>query len=289
MKKISVTAAAVSLAAVLLLGGCADKGEVSDSDTGLSSGETDNVSYSMSDTQSETNSCESSESSFAESSDVSAVPVPVKFTDEDMELREILSELIEPAEEIYSWMTSLCLWGNTDYKFRFADLDETRIYNYYSFSGTETDHAYYLFERPATVEETEELMLGYFSADRTEKFLNRFAVCSAAENSDGTYTLTLQDGDASLLPAKLIEIDGKMYRDEGVGAVGIFIDLNTVKVTSETDDTIEFTYLDNALHYREEDNAACLNDTALYSRYSRSGTLKYERDGWKLDTWWDVR
>ncbi len=284
MKKLSNITNSILLSGVLLLSGCSERGNSYTPGTNinlsLDISESDIPDSTSSLTSSDsTSNISSSENSFEQSSDVSAEPVPVEFTEEDRELQEILSNLLVPAEEIYSWMVNE-VYSDTVYKFRFSDFDETKVHYYYLFSGIGSG----LFERPTTCEEMEDLMLEYFTADRTDKFLSKFSVCSAVENSDGTYTLKRVDKKTSPLPTKFIEINGQLYRDEGVSTYSINIDLDTVTVNSKTDDTIEFTYLCNDWT-RDVDNSTCLNDKTLYLEYSLNGTLKYEREGWKFASW----
>lgn len=277
MKKALITSTAFLLAGAMLLGGCSKRESGYAPGTGNDQSSISSESG-VSEVLSESSSVSGSsgtESSTEQSSDVSAAPVPVVFTDEDREVQKIFSELKEPAKEIYSWLTGYD--HITDLKFRYPD-DETETHEYGLFDAF-SDR----FETPKTCSEMKSLMLEYFSADRTDIFLSAFAVCNAVKNPDGTYTLSSYD-DKPLSHKQFVEIDGKLYRDEGVWATAIIIDTETIKVTDKTDDLIEFTYL-NDDYTRIFDNSACLNDITLYRKYSLTGTLKYERGGWKLDKW----
>lgn len=292
MKTIHASAIIILCSLTLLLVGCTERGSSSAPGAGIDSSLTSSEN-SVSDVLSESNisstdisvsssstdisvNSSSRESASEQSSDVSASAIPVEFTDEDREVQKILSDLLEPADEIYSWMRA---GRGTDYIVIFSDRDPEDYFYYGIFNGR-TER----FELPKTCSEMEKLMLDYFSSDMTEYFMKRFAVYNAVKNSDGTYTLERADGKPVLLPAKFVEVNGQLYCDDGISVVGITINPVTVIVTSKTDDTIEFTYLDNDWT-REVDDSTCLNDTALYSKYALNGTLKYERGGWKLDNW----
>ncbi len=229
-------------------------------------------------------SAEGSRGSLAQNN--SADAVPIRFTDKDREIQGILSSMIEPADEIYRW-----IFDNPGEKspeaairIRFSNY-ESKEYIYYLFSDDESDFV----KKPCTFAEMKELMLDYFSAAITEKFMSKFGVC-AAEYSDGTFILKPEDGKTSSFPPEFVEIEGKLYRCGGAPSKSIGIDVETVKIISETDDAIAFTYLPEEQSGREgkADNAACLNDAALYLDYSCYGKLKYERGGWKLDNWYNA-
>lgn len=245
-------------------------------DTGISSSEAESDS---SDSSSDLiNSSQGKPESSGQSSDENG---PVEFSEEDKEVQKILSDIVEPANEIYRWTYGPDI-GSPSYQFRIPDFDASMTFTYYPFSAS--DASEHLLERPDTYSELKELMLEYFSADRTEHLLYSFIVCSAVENSDGTYTLKRADGVPIEMPPGLFELDGKLYQIEtrGPGEIitYISIDLDTVKMRYRTDDQIEFFHLCNVF-----DNSETLNDMEIYSAVARCGILKYERGGWKLDSW----
>lgn len=205
----------------------------------------------------------------------------VVFSEEDREVQKILSDMMEPANDVYSWTHGPDI-DRPAFKFRLPSIDTSMTFTCYPFSAS--DESEHLLERPDTYSELKEMMLEYFSADQTEHLLLSFVVCSAAENSDGTYTLKKADGTPIELLPGLFEVDGKLYQIEtrGPGEIikYISIDLDTVKMAYRTDDQIEFMHLDN-----EFDNSETLNDMKMYSKLARCGILKYERGGWKLDSW----
>lgn len=204
-------------------------------------------------------------------------PVPVGFTDEDRELQKILSDLQPPANEIYRWLNNGS-YPSDEIQVRFAH-DRSLVHRYHRFGGRRGDD---LLEKPTSCEEMKTLMLEYFSAERTEKFFSKyFSVCSIVDNADGIYTLKNDVGKYTLF----IELDGELYHLGTDSVSGIWIVDGSAKVISKTDNTIEFTYLDEnwVRSVYEANDTTILNDTELYSKYAINGTLKYERGGWKIE------
>ena len=268
MKKYKILFVAAALAAVSLSSACT---LIYDSESSDISSDSDEISFNSS--QGESN---SSGQSFVEK-------VPVEFSEEDREVQKILSDMMEPANKVYGWIENTNAFGNSAYRFRFPDRDKTEIYVYYLFSVSGSSNNSSL-KKPNTYSDLKELILEYFSADKTETLLMPLSVCSAVENADGTYTVKSTDGSPIINHPFFIEADGKLYQYDVRGDGSIPIALNTVKVSSKTDDTIKFTYIDGS-RKSKVDIPTCLGDITFYSKNAVNGTLKYERGGWKLDSW----
>lgn len=229
------------------------------------------------------NSASELQSGAPQDSEVRIDPVPLEFTEDDREIQKILSELENPTDEIYFWMSGLNPPEPTDpYKFILPGRDSYSIYYRIPENSRQRENS--PFEIPTTLAGMKEIMLKYFSAERTEKFLKNFGVFSAVENSDGSYTLTLDSSTEYKKTSPIfVEVDGKLYRDDGASTSSISIDSETAKVVRKTDSVIEFTYL--FYHYDDWEPNTKYRYEPLYSQYAKKGILKYEMGGWKLDDW----
>lgn len=222
-------------------------------------------------------------------------PVPVEFTDEDRELQEILSGLTKPAHEIHSWLIDLVPSAPfTEFKFpQLGDNDR-------GYFGVIPENCYWTdpeFTIPTTCARMEELMLKYFSEARVEGFMNNIVPGNLTENPDGTFDVTFDDevltklyvindrGNFYIRP-KFIEADGKFYRAEGSSIRVLTIIEDSAKVISRTEDTIEFSHI-NGLALYGSDPEPDYNTEPFYSENAVKGVLKYERGGWKIDSWED--
>ncbi len=303
MTKLHKTTMAFLLAAALLMTGCTERktnpvpgsdtntntsSDISDSNSSEStdnSSESSVSSYNSTSTKSESSSSDTpdsvseSESNSEESSDVNGNAVPVAFTNEDKELQKMLSDLIDPTNEIYNWFNDFYGLLSTKYKIKLNEIPESEL-DYYLFPDKNILEKVTVSEIPTTRAEMKNIMLEYFSEDITECLLSKIYVCSAQEeNPDGSYTLK----DVDKFPV-FVEIGGQLYRNEGVRTTGILIDVNTVKLSERSDDTIKFTFL-SSNWVVQDDNLIYLNDMSLYAENASNGVLKYERGGWKLDSW----
>lgn len=271
------------LTATILLGGCSKNHNNSVPETDTSSV----IVFSSDSLQAESLSDNESSitGSLVQSNDESIVLTPVEFTDEDKELQNILSELLNPAEEILSWFVEMALPTPMIYidfpqyenipSGGFALVPENYFHN----------GSYSLFEMPTTRDGMREIMLKYFSEEYTENRVGDIVSGTLTENPDGTYSMTVTDEiDTSLelIYEKFVEADGRLYQRDGIKIAGINMDYSTAKIVSKTDDTIEFTYLLNSYSYKPKPE---YKNEPLYSENAFKGVLKYERGGWKFDSW----
>lgn len=289
MKHTYITTLILLLSAILFLGGCAEQQANNTADNSSSdilesnSRQDESISNSISRTESSISSVESiesnAESSVSEFGNSYDIPdgielVPVEYTDEDRELQKILYDLEELAEPIFiRTINPLC--GTEINTYKFPDIGPDVTYTY----GNSGDS---FFGKSATIAGAREAILEYFSEQKTENFMSGFAVCSVTEDTDGTYIVKFEDGTRRGLP-RYLEIDGRLYGLDAIKITGISIDYETAKIVSKTDDTIEFTYLEEpywALPPHPE-----YKNEPLYSQHANRGILKYERGGWKLDAW----
>lgn len=292
MKHTHISTLILLLSSTLLLGGCTEQrvsntthdnssSDISDSN----SRQDESISNSISGTESSVSSVESSISEVENSYDIpdGVELVPVEYTDEDRELQKILYDLKEPTEWIFSSIASpICGTEIKRYKFPELGSDVTMPF------GNSGD--YFFEEEPATIAGAKKAMLRYFSERKTENYMRSFAVCSVTEDTDGTYIVKFEDGAEQFITApgeylrpRYLEIDGQLYGFDGIKITSISIDYETAKIVSKTDDTIEFTYLEEP-YWADLPHPEYRNEP-LYSQHANRGILKYERGGWKLDDW----
>lgn len=300
MKKTHITILLLLISS-LFLSACSDKSSYSDSSHGTSSMDisetsisslqsTNSVESTAISEQSLTKPASSAESNTensepqTESSDEKHEPVPVEFTDEDIELQEILSELYEPTSAINRWFCRLMV-SNAAY----PDAHGWRLkIPEISFEGEyiQVPENYYLVSEsfcvPTTKAGMRELFQKYFTKERTDNLMERYQVCDLIERSDKTLTLKFKTDDPyefKLHSLYFIEADGHLYAADGYGTFG-FIVPETAKITKKTDDTIEFTFLMSNDIWPEY-----LGDTSLYLEAAQNGSIKLEDGVWKLHTW----
>lgn len=302
MKKLHITMI-ILLAVVMFLGGCSEKNNNSApaTDTSNSSVSSTDISQPKNSTEDEFSSTESSVQSSTESIPETVsepvTPVPVEFTDEDRELQEILSELADPAAKIDCW-THLEL-GLPEFIFNFPQLEVT-----YNLSYTIPDN-YHLSEDsqlafPSTCAEMEALMLKYFSKQQTKEYMRDIVPGIVTEEpvkgSNNAITVTFDDNTLSKLHIKddfgeyfltplFLELNGRMYRKAIQGVNHLIISEDTAKVISRTDDTIEFSYINIPGFQYLDPWTTDYEYEPFYSENALKGVLKYERGGWKLDSW----
>ncbi len=289
MSKSHMAASALFLLAALLLSGCAEQD--SGLNTNLDSGslcEQDKNSDSTSENRSEAKSGEDSKNNPEESSDVNVAAVPVEFTEEDKDLQDILENLEEGRSIVNNWFACAepidaeCI----PYQFFFPestvpdhDMEYFKIPVNYSENGVTIPHTY---------NGMREFILEYYSEQSADNLMKDVAQGNMLKNSDGTFSVILDEKFKGNEFSKFLEIDGIMYRKSSLGVfyppAGLIIDCATAKVISKTDTAIEFTYLEG--DFAQADlNKTYLNNVSLYEENAMIGVLKYERDGWKRD--WD--
>ncbi len=306
MTKLHKTSTAFLLAAALFLSGCAEHSPVSapgaetstSSDNSIDNSSSEPVSSdsSSSDTES-SNSSENTESS--ESTENSSEPVaekiPVEFTEEDKEFQEMLKPIAEGCDRLNIWFSC-----DAAYDSQFYEFTKIKFPEYIDPYSKKVEEAYYYqlpkdhkdaenaLPIPNTYEDAKNTMLEYL----TEQYVSehecygRSGGCAKGtmfKDDGGEYNVILENKNIRPLP-KLLEIDGVMYRQMGIGGKDAFTGIipSTAKIVSRTDDTIEFTYLWIYWTSIEKNGTPLyLDDVKLYEQLAYNGVLKYERGGWR--------
>lgn len=301
MKKALIPSTAFLLAGAMLLGGCSKGGNGyapgAEKDPSSVSSES-SVSEVLSESRS-VNSSSGVESSSEQSSDVSAAPVPVEFTDEDKKLQELLRGMEKTEFTIRNWFQVSFPESNDgtpaeEIIFKFSEDNYDHSHIYYQMPPDYSEHGMLI---PRTYDDMKELLLNYFSERLTEETMRMVVKGDITKISENVFDTTLDkyvnvfyvtlDKKASDFDyPKFIEAGGAMYRNSGEGGRGIDIceiDIETVKITQKTDDTIEFSFLPYSW-ITEEKNKEYLADEKRYTEHASTGRLKYERGGWKRDS-----
>lgn len=301
MKKIQIITTAFIFMMIMLLNGCAElrNNPAHDLESTPSGGTSSDINSTTVDSESPDPKSESIVDSTSDSSSsagsADSEKIPVEFTEEDLELHKILTNLEQGVQEINNWFTSGAPIGEQGVElteglvFRFPKIkqqDSTEIYvsKYYYIPENYSERNYILI--PNTYEGFNDCFLEFF----TEKFTDnkmKDGVCrgSMTANADGTFDIMFEENVE--FPPHFIEIDKKMYRHSGVGGKGLemwAINPDTAKIVSKTDDTIEFTYLTKYWYDLDENGYPLyLDDISLYEENALTGVLKYERGGWRRD------
>lgn len=224
---------------------------------------------------------------------------PVEFTSWDKKFQELLRPIVKGCNDLNIWFTNDAALDTTGFPiyeyvhFRFPEISGA--------SGEPIERVYYQIPSgysdiegtspiPDTAEGVIDSMLEHLTEDYA-KSSNFYGCAKGTMTADpnGSYDVILDDKDYKF-PPKLLEIDGAMYRAEGLSGQRPFSDINidTVKFLSRKGDTIEFKYL-SPLTYPEIDengNAIMypeLEDEDRYYKTASTGVLVYERGGWRLD------
>lgn len=187
--------------------------------------------------------------------------LPVDFTEEDLELQAMLTELVAGAEDIDKMFDSM--GADTGITFTSNEYNNGNLYaaNYYTGDyylipeGRRSESG--LFVVPQSYDEMEELVNRYFSSQAASFYMSWVGKGrNMTPNPDGTFNVDVQKGSMiELLNGSIIvrdkketkpifiEIDGKMYRSttaQNIGGLGI--DCKTAKVIRKTEKSIEFSY-----------------------------------------------
>ena len=220
--------------------------------------------------------------------------VPVEFTDEDLELQAILTELDRGLRFTHILLT-------TDRPFYIGENGYIDISPKIFIKNEGMDHSSsyriipenYRLEGlpvPTTAEEMRALVMEYFTEDFADNFMNyHVSTGSMTENPDGTYSVTFDENSNKGL-CFFMELDGRLYwQGWSVGGKGMSaynVLCRSAKVISRTEDTIEFSYLDDFMPYMDfvrENMQSWLSDVTRYEENAKIGVLKYERGGWRRD------
>lgn len=185
--------------------------------------------------------------------------MPNEYTDEDLELQAIL-ETLEPGEDVRRLFAATSAHADGD-EYRFilsGDNTEPDGYQYIDVSGPQER-----VKHPKSLDELEQMLLEFFTEEAAADYMSSVCKGTMTDNGNGTYNVTL---DKNLFFPVYIEIDGKMFYRVS-GASGTVKYYNTAKVVDRTADTINYTYV----------------DTEPGGYGTSSGTIKYERGGWKFN------
>lgn len=185
---------------------------------------------------------------------------------EDKELQSILKDLTANAMEIDGIFTRLADQGE-GYLLK-IDGAVDYIGTYYPIGDNRKTEPSGLFTVPQTRSELERLLLTCFTSRAVENYMNDVCTGRVAANDDGKNILIADQSKGNI---RLIEADGKLYRESYEYDVKLDIDYTTAMVTLRTDKTIKFTY---------SDTNGVLSGT--------EGVIVLENSSWKLDYFYDV-
>lgn len=303
MTKLHKASTALLLSAALLLAGCAERSPVPGTETSSSSdNSSDNSSSEFMSTDNNSSEVESSNptKSAENSSEPETEKIPVKFTKEDREFQEMLKPIAEGCDQLNVWYSRDAAYdsyrgGNRLFEaetFQFPELVNPYSGKICTSEFFRLPNGYLDSENalpiPNTYEDVRNIMLKYLTenyADGSYWFVNKG---TKSENSDRTYNIILENKNAEWC-SKLLEINGVMYRQSGVGGKDAFtsIEVPTAKIVSKTDDTIVFTFCSYPYGPHTAENGdpiySELDDINEYNKHAYTGVLKYERGGWRRD------
>lgn len=189
--------------------------------------------------------------------------IPAEYTEQDLELQEILADLAPEGELIANWIGYGC--DGPYYKFYINGDEYADLFNLLPIGKTPDGK----MEYPQTLEELEELMLQYLTQELVDNNMKGACKGTMTENPDGTYSVSVVEGNTYY--CNFIEIDGRIYVlcPQRGGEVGSPV-WDTAKIIEKTEDHIKFSY------------THC--DIGGY--HPDEGLIKYERGGWRLSYSW---
>ena len=211
--------------------------------------------------------------------------IPYEFTEEDKELQKFLAETVNEAEkfqELYDsgWFGDIGWFGANGFPtgdqehegvitVRFPQMEEPldkQIANEYVLLSDELPFK--------TAEELEESLKQYYSAEIVSQFMGYVCIGEIEGYAEDDYLIEFENGsfdDNGFLFSipRFIEINGRLYRDEGAKGGWFTPNWSMAKVISKTDEELIFSYLGYGMDDIKEIRAGL-------------GRLKYE-DGWKYD------
>ncbi len=201
-------------------------------------------------------------------SNMSSSP-PQKTMDdvEDHEIFDILKPLIDNFEEVTGLFSEMHTYNEgalVKFECRGNSFEET----FFRLSAEQRTEPNGSFAVPLTYNEMEELLLRYLTPQAAASYMNYVGKGTLTENSDGSYTLEFEDGYEPTFPT-FVEIDGSLYRNFRFDDRKQIIDPYSAKLTSKTDNTIEFTYEHT--------------DSYDYTGGTKSGFLVNDGSGWKMN------
>lgn len=220
--------------------------------------------------------------------------VPVEYTDKDLELQAILMELDRGVRlmDILTTVDGPFYRGENGYmdispKIFIQDEGESHRSAY---SIIPDNYRLESLPVPTTAEEMRALVMEYFTKEIADNFMDFYvAKGSLTENPDGTYSVTVDENGKKPL-RYFMELDGRLYwQGWAIGGRGFSMYsllCRSAKVLSWTEDTIEFSYLDDVNLYYDDFRDILqseLSDVTRYEENAKIGVLKYERGGWRRD------
>ncbi len=192
--------------------------------------------------------------------------LPTEFTEEDLELQNILNELSD-AQEIFGWFLNFSLLDEKIFNFKFNGSDD--LTHSYALVSKDTIVSASGLKYPQSCEELEELLPKYFMQKTVDLYMSYVTKGTMTENSDGTYTVTATGAyNFYRHNPRFIEIDGNMYcAVEFLAGASYKPIWRTAQITERTADSIKFTIYN-----------------AVNDEYSPTdGLIRYERGGWRLN------
>ncbi|MCH5195670.1 MAG: hypothetical protein J1F28_03090 [Oscillospiraceae bacterium] len=222
-------------------------------------------------------------SSSESSSDPTEGLTPLSFTDEDLELQEILRGLISGgAYEAYGWFYSFTVREPVEQKIRFngdSRYDDRNAYKYDSYHIIPENYKDYTLTFPSTRDEMEKIVGRFFTKQETAEFMKRVAKGTVTGEEDGVLLVTLDSDTEVYMPPYYLEAGGRMYHINAFGVHQLNLDYNTARVTAKSDGKIEFTFLKD--DYAYEPNTEFRYEE-LYYDYAEEGYIVLEDGEWKL-------
>ncbi len=207
---------------------------------------------------------------------------PLSFTDKDLELQKILGDLMGGASAVHDWFTALAFGAEIpQQKIRLINTDgaEENIYwavpeNYKDFGSTITI--------PSDYDEMKKTVSTYFTNQATAEYMKRYYKGVVVGESNGVLDIKLDKADNMQAPTTFIEAAGQLYRLDAVYTIPINMDCSTARVTSSSDDRIEFTFLEDTYDYQPNTE---FKYEEIYPDYARQGYIALEDGKWKLPQW----
>ena len=210
--------------------------------------------------------------------------IAYEFTEEDKELQKFLAETVNEAMNFQSLYDS-GYFGTIGWQIgweeehdgiisaRFPQLEEDldkQISMHYVLLSDELPFK--------TASELEESLKQYYSAEVVSRFMGYVGIGEITQYTEEDCLIEIEnvyfDDNGFLLSIpRFIEINGRLYRDEGAKGGWFTPNWSMAKVISKTDEELIFSYLGYGMDDIKEIRAGL-------------GRLKYE-DGWKYD-WYDI-
>lgn len=278
--KLRLKTPVILFTAALILCGCSKQGEISVSSVNSVSNVSDYEQLSSSNISAEN---ASSFTGKSESDEPDIALTPLSFTNEDLELQEILGSITgNGAGTVYYWFVGLPFRVDTDTvvkKIRISNGQHpNEVCNFFSIPENLQDGALTI---PTTYDEMKSLISRFFTEQATERYMECFCKGTVTGESDGVLDVTLDNKNAGISPI-FLEANGQLYRVDAVGTNTLNMDSHTARVTAKEEGIIEFTYLPYYYEYQENTEFAY---EETYPTYAQTGYIVLEDGIWKLPYW----